>query len=146
MFPKRSMTISRAVEEITHRLSQRLAEALGTQTACVVRGPVFRQMNSRIFHAECVGLPYPLMIKQCMAPNTVISDTQSARTQYEALQRARAMTAAERRYNVPAPIALLEPEGILVMEWIEGDSMTSRLTGLGVVSFERRRLIEEAAE
>jgi tRNA A-37 threonylcarbamoyl transferase component Bud32 len=140
------MANDRVMEEMTHGLSQRLAAVLGVQAPCLLRGPVLRQQNSQIFYAECAGQPFPLMIKQCTMPNTQVSDTRSARTQFDALQRAWAMTAGERRYNVPTPVALLEAEGIVVMEWIEGDDMTSRLTGWGVSLSERRQLVEEAAE
>lgn len=135
-----------APEELIHDLPRRLATVLGVQSPCAVRGPVLRQHNSRIYYAECEGHPFPLMIKQCLEPNTLVCDPRSALTQFNALRQAQAITGHERRYGVPAPVALFEDEGILVTEWVPGIGMTRLLTQWSASRRRRRELVEEAAE
>ncbi len=135
-----------APEKLKRDLPQRLAAALGAQSPCTVRGPVLRQHNSRIYRAECEGHPYPLMIKQCLMPNTPICDRRTAQTQFNALRRVQAITGHERRYVVPVPAALFEDEGIVVTEWVDGINMTRLLARWFVSSDYRRELVQEAAE
>lgn len=133
-------------EELMRDLPQRLAAVLGAPSPCAVRGPVLRQHNSRIYYAECENYPYPLMIKQCLEPNTLVCDARSAQTQFNALRQAQAITGRERRYGVPAPVAMFEDVGVLVTEWVPGNGMTQLLTQWFVSRHYRRELVEEAAE
>ncbi len=128
-------------------LSQRLSSALGVKFEdCSLRGPIYRLQNSLIYHAECAGQPFPLMVKRCLMPNTLVTDTSTARVQYDALSRAKSVTVGDSRYNVPMPVALLEQEGVVVMEWIEGVGMTPLLLRLRGARAERLKLVAEAAE
>jgi len=95
-----------------------------------VRGPVYSLENSDIYYAECGRFESPLAIKLCKVAATGRPDRAAASGQYRALERvASKMTSLE--YGVPRPIGLIENRGIVITEWIRGDSLTRILQRRG---------------
>ena len=113
---------------------------------CVVHGPVGAHQNSRIYRAECRDFPFPLLVKLCVHSNSTAPDPVTARAQFLGLQQAWSKTRADTHYRVPQPVLLLEPEGILVAEWVEAPTMTERLYAWRATNKEFTRHIGDAAE
>ena len=110
----------------------------------VVKGPVYRQAGSRIYYVEHPALPCPAALKLCLKPYTETPDTAEARQQYEALDKVHAAMRQHAAFSVPRPLYAAYEEGIVLLEWIDGESLTQRLSRLGTPPAEKYALAERA--
>ena len=114
-------------EQIREWLSAHLA--LPADANCVVRGPLHERDNSRVFYAECAALPSPAAIKWCAQPRTLQPDGDSAARQFEALRRAADAMQSDPRYAVPRPYLLDSERALIAIEWIDGATVTTSISG-----------------
>lgn len=84
---------------------------------CKVVGPVVTTATSRIFRAFTEENIEPLAVK-CASPT-------EAAEQFDALSKVASILADTPDLGAPAPIALLEANGIVVMDWIDAPSLQS---------------------
>jgi hypothetical protein len=118
-FPSEAVT----AESVRHWLSCGGAE----HRHCIVRGPVYRRENSRVFYAECDALPSALAVKWCVQPSTVLPDGDAAARQFEALRRAAVAMRQNTSYSVPHPYRFDRERALLAVEWIPGETMTASI-------------------
>ena len=138
--PHPSETIT--AEQIHAWLSARLALPAGAN--CVVRGPLHERDNSRVFFAECAGLPSPAAIKWCALPRTLQPDGDSASRQFEALHRAADAMQSDPRYAVPRPYLLDSERALIAIEWIDGKTVTALISGWRSAAGATHRLMADA--
>lgn len=119
--------------------------AQGCLTTCEVSGPLQSRENSRIFYAECAGVPGPMAVKLCLTPRTAQVDSAAARRQFDTLQRVHDAMGAQADLSVPRPYVLVAEAGLLGTEWVAGQSMTSALFSLRCSSMTARELVARAA-
>ena len=85
--------------------------------------------NSRIYTAcICSEEPFRVAIKRCLVPGTNIPDCDGVTEQYLALKKAAKTSAKpEKSFRVPEAICLFPEQGIYVMSWADGESLTKKL-------------------
>ena len=81
-------------------------------------GPIHTGKYGMIFRAITPAAPFPLAVKICKCPETGAPDTLFSKHQYESLCQAFSAMSRDPLYGVPKPIALLDDDAIIVMEWV----------------------------
>lgn len=106
--------------------------------SCEVSGPVFSTAASQIF--QCYRAPgkQPVAIK-CTSAGDALE-------QFEALQKTAAALEGLGHCSSPEPIALIETEGILVMDWIDGRSLQDLCLSLKTPRREITRAVTLSAQ
>jgi tRNA A-37 threonylcarbamoyl transferase component Bud32 len=79
-----------------------------------------------------------------MDPVTGRADAATARTQYDAFARVHRAMTGDSRYRTPKPYFVAEHEGIVVVEWITGRSMTDLLLSSRTSLAEARDLMQRS--
>lgn len=87
--------------------------------------------NSRIYHATVhTAPPTELAVKFCLVPKTGNADTSAAADQFVALQRVhRAMSRFPAHFRTPTPIFLDAEQAAFAMTWVDGESLTRKISG-----------------
>jgi Phosphotransferase enzyme family len=133
------------VERVRELLATRLqAGSGGVQPACTVKGPVFMREKSSIFRAEVEGFAFPLAAKVCLESGTQRPDPKSARLQFTALTRVADRMKGD--FTVPLPCLLIEEAGLVLMEWVSGNSLTDLLLSWRLSRANLERALQRAAE
>lgn len=109
-----STNLTRSSETVEDILRNKMSAPEAWQS-CEVSGPVFSTVASQIF--QCYQTPgkQPVAIK--------CTSTGDSREQFEALKKTAAALQGLDHCSSPEPIALIESEGVLVMDWIDGKSL-----------------------
>jgi tRNA A-37 threonylcarbamoyl transferase component Bud32 len=90
--------------------------------------PVAVRENSLLFYSECTGLPSPALVKICLNAGTGAPDRDAAVEQYDAVRRVHDAMPAGSVVSVPEPYLVRREAGLVAMEWIPGDSMSTVLS------------------
>lgn len=114
-----------------------------TAPATLVRGPVHVQAGSRIYYVEHPAFPVPVALKICLRPYTDVPDAEEARQQYDALRQVHESMGESSGFGVPRPFYSAPEEGLIILEWIEGQSLSRTLGRFGS-SANKRMLMERA--
>jgi Phosphotransferase enzyme family len=89
--------------------------------SCKLTGPVYAGSHSVVFRGEGSLFPFPVAVKQNRSPvHATHSTIDSARIQFAALERISSAFPDQTEARVPRAVALIEHEGIVVSEWLEG--------------------------
>lgn len=114
------MAMSLPVDDIGRVVGSRLGDPLAGDY--LVEGPVADSANGRVFRLTAGTDRIRLAAKICTGPA-------DARRQFAALTAAAAVLnrTSGAGTRVPAPVALVEEHGLLVMEWIDGRSFAGLL-------------------
>ena len=100
-----------------------MAEHFGGQHAnfyCDLLGPCFRTNNGVVYCSECSLYSGRVAIKWV--------HNAAALAQYDALVEAEKKLGSAGEFAVPHPVSKLENEQIIVMEWIDGESLSRLLS------------------
>jgi len=111
----------------------------------VVRGPVRSGRYSDIYCARLPGMNTELAVKCLIEPTTGEPDRATAQRQFEALERVHHAMPANGHFRVPRPYLAVPSDGIVVVEWISGRSMTDLFLSTGLTLVEARALMRRAA-
>jgi Ser/Thr protein kinase RdoA (MazF antagonist) len=95
----------------------------------VVKGPISKGEFSKVFYAETPACPYPLAVKQCISRGTGLPDANDASEQFQALQAIEPLMAGG-EYAVPRPYKLDADNGLVAIEWFNGQTVTDYLKDL----------------
>jgi len=117
----------------------------GRLVACEVNGPLQSRENSRLFYAQCGGVPGPMAVKVCLTPRTAQVDPGAARRQFDTLVRVHEVMGQQEELSVPRPYVLVADAGLLGTEWVAGESMTRLLFSWRCSSMKARGLVGRAA-
>ncbi len=88
-----------------------------------LHGPVAVQNRSRVFLMEASHYPAPVAIKAFFDPATKRPEVAEAEAYFTALWQAREISQNQPNLRIVQPLALLEPLGVVVMEWVEGPTL-----------------------
>lgn len=95
-----------------------------------LRGPVAEQNRSRLFLVQASIYPAPVAIKAFFDPATRRPEAAEAEAYFTALWQAREISREQPALRIVQPLAFLEPLGVVVMEWVEGPTLSeSIITG-----------------
>ena len=111
---------------------------------CRVTGPIYRGRHSTLFAAHCSGVPVPAVVKVCRDPRTGAPDEEGAVEQYSALERVAERWPPGTPHHCPRPFALYADRAMLVMERVDGPSLTRRLSAWRTGPAEADRLLHSA--
>jgi len=92
-----------------------------------LRGPIYSGHNSKIYYVGSSRLPYPCALKFCVHSRTTLPDLDAAKQQYSTLEKVIRALPSNSRYRVPRPYLLMESEGALLTEWINGKNLSNML-------------------
>jgi thiamine kinase-like enzyme len=137
--PKRS--------QIQQLLSRYLyADATVPKADICVEGPVYRGINSCVFKVTSPVLPYPCALKFFLKTRTLEPDLESARQQFVSLQTINSAIRESLHYRVLRPYLLMESEGAILIEWVNGQTVTSALPSLRPNAGRMQTLLKQSAK
>ena len=96
----------------------------------LVKGPIAQGQYSKVFYAETAACPHPLAVKLCISHLSGEPDSDDARRQFDALQAVEPYMPHDRMYTVPRPYKLDAGNGLVAIEWFDGQTLTSYLRNL----------------
>jgi serine/threonine protein kinase len=112
----------------------------------VVRGPVRSGRYSDIYRARVPGMDTELAVKCLVDPATGEPDRATAQRQFEAFDRVHHAMPANARFRVPRPYLAVPNDGLVVVEWISGRSMTEMFLSRDLTLAQARALMRRAAQ
>lgn len=121
--PRPGPSATRAIADILERIDREHAPGAARARVQLVSA----RRYSRVFRVEAGAFPTRAFLKICLDPVSGAPCPEDAARQYRALEDASARMQGS-HYRVPRPYLLLEPEGVLVCEWVDGTNVTGHLT------------------
>ena len=142
------MITSRKALSDCHAVHAALLRHLGPADpeGIVVRGPVRSGHYSDIYRARVPGVNTELAVKCLVDPATGEPDCATAQRQFDALNRVHHAMPDNARFRVPRPYLAVPTDGMVVVEWISGRSMTELFLSTGLTLAQARALMRRAAE
>ena len=108
---------ARAVEQI---VNDALGGGDGGGRRVQVRGPHIANEFTQIFRGEGDLFPCPVAIKVFRRQPFDVAPPDAARTYYDALKQLVALSSDDPVFGTVRPLGLIEDQGIVVAEWIDG--------------------------
>jgi tRNA A-37 threonylcarbamoyl transferase component Bud32 len=118
---------------------------LSSEDSITVSGPRYAGYNSRVFKVACPQLPSVCALKFCLVARTLEPDSASARHQFTTLKKIARATPAGNHLRVPAPVFLIEDQGVLLTEWVSGKNLSDIFFSIGCSRRRADHLIKQAA-
>ena len=107
----------------TSELTTLSCDGCGIVAGWSASSSLVRRQNSRIQVLHCQECARRILVKQCLFPNTTKIDTDQARHEYAVLTRLRLDFPSSDRLGTPVSVEDLSAVGIVVTEFVDGQSL-----------------------
>lgn len=129
--------------DLVERVESLVSQLRGGPVRCRLEGPAYRGDYSRVFRGECEAIG-SLAVKLCTTGPDGAPDAETAQRQFNTFERV-ASAMGDGLLRVPRPYAVDPPSGLLLVEWVEGASMTANLCSSRCSVDQARSMASQAA-
>lgn len=105
---------------------------------CLLRGPLYKRPQSRIFKAVFKGQPFPVAVK-VFEPGK--ANASVAEKQFSVLEKYHSLIDEGQAFSIPRPVGYLPGHRTILMEWMEMPTLGASMSRFGPFNpFHRKQL------